>query len=233
MKAKYFCWQGLLNLYEILFIVGLGVVLALAIRLLLKGMLVNLGARLMLAIQRPFRVGDTIDAGGTTGRVEAVDLFNTILVTPDNTTIFIPHANVIGGSVSNFSAKGTRRIDMLFGIGNDQDLEAAKDIIAEVLSKDARILVEPSAQVDEAEAAGGSLFIIARPWVCADDYYAVRYDTIEQVKKLFDAEDVGMTYPRRKASSSVGHAQQLPGLVLPHGRNASSAGECVCGEEKC
>ncbi len=149
---------------------------------------------MMLAIQRPFRVGDTINAGGATGRVEAIDLLSIQLVTTDNTTIFIPHASLFGGSISNFTARGTRRIDMLFGIGHDQDLEAAKDIIAEVISKDARILAKPSAQVDVVDCTDSSLYISARPWVCADDYWVVWLDTTEQVIKQFGCGSFATTH---------------------------------------
>ena len=220
---------GLLNLYQILTALGLSFLLALIIGLSLKGMLANVGARMMLAIQRPFRVGDTINAGGATGRVEAIDLLSIQLVNTDNTTIHIPHASLFGGSISNFSARGTRRIDMLFGIGHDQDLEAAKDIIAEVISKDARILAEPSAQVDVVDCTDSSLYISARPWVCADDYWVVWLDTTEQVKKQFDAEEVRMTYPRRAGPVSRESAQPLPRSILSGKRQLPSATGCPCG----
>lgn len=223
---------GLLNLYQILTALGLSFLVALVIGLSLKGMLVNVGARMMLAIQRPFRVGDTINAGGATGRVEAIDLLNIQLVTTDNTTIYILHASLFGGSISNFSARGTRRIDMLFGIGHDQDLEAAKDIIAEVISKDARILAEPSAQVDVVDCTGNSLYITARPWVCADDYWVVWLETTEQVKKQFDAEEVRMTYPRRTGSIGDEPTKPLLRPSLSHKRRVPSETGCPCGGEK-
>ena len=222
---------GLLNLYQILTALGLSFLLALIIGLSLKGMLANVGARMMLAIQRPFRVGDTINAGGATGRVEAIDLLSIQLVNTDNTTIHIPHASLFGGSISNFSARGTRRIDMLFGIGHDQDLEAAKDIIAEVISKDARILAKPSAQVDVVDCTDSSLYISARPWVCADDYWVVWLDTTEQVKKQFDAEEVRMTYPRREAHIGGEPAQQHRQSNWPHGGQVSSGAECLYGKK--
>jgi small conductance mechanosensitive channel len=169
----------------------------LAVGLALQGSLANFAAGVLLIIFRPFKVGDYIEGGGTAGTVEHIQIFTTQLATPDNKTVIIPNAAMTGGNIVNWSAKGTRRADMVFGIGYGDDIDKARGIIADVLAKDDRILPEPKPQIALSELADSSVNFVVRPWVKAGDYWGVVFDTTEKVKKRFDEEGVSIPFPQR------------------------------------
>jgi small conductance mechanosensitive channel len=187
---------GLLGIQTTSFIAVVGAA-GLAIGLALQGSLANFAAGFLLILFRPFKVGDFIDAAGVAGTVEAIELFTTRLATPDNKTIIIPNSKMTGDNIVNFSTKGTRRADMVFGIGYEDDIDKARDIITDVLSNDERVLKDPPLQVAVSELADSSVNFVARAWVNAGDYWGVVFDTTETVKKRFDAEGVSIPFPQR------------------------------------
>ena len=169
----------------------------LAIGLALQGSLSNFAAGFLMIVFRPFRVGDYIEGAGVAGTVEAIQIFTTQLKTPDNKTIIVPNAKMTGDNITNYSVKGTRRVDMVFGIGYGDDIDKAKKIIADIIEKDERVLKDPPVKIAVAELADSSVNFIARPWVKSDDYWNVYYETTETVKKRFDAEGISIPFPQR------------------------------------
>ena len=169
----------------------------LAIGLALQGSLANFAAGFLLILFRPFKVGDFIEGAGVAGTVENLQIFTTELKTPDNKKIIIPNSSLTGGNIVNWSATGTRRVDMVFGIGYGDDIDKAKHVISEILSADQRILKNPAPLVALSELADSSVNFVARPWVKSGDYWGVLFDTTEAVKKRFDAEGISIPFPQQ------------------------------------
>ncbi len=169
----------------------------LAIGLALKDSLANFSSGIMIILFRPFKVGDFIEAGGVSGTVEEVRLFATILRTGDNRVIIVPNGQIYGGTITNYSAKPTRRIDLVFGIGYDDDIAKARQIINGIMKQDDRILSDPEPAVALAELAESSVNFNVRPWVKSGDYWAVRADLLEKVKLAFDANGISFPYPQQ------------------------------------
>jgi len=151
----------------------------------------------MLIIFRPFKVGDFIEAAGTSGVVIAVNIFSTLLRTGDNRDIIVPNSQIYSGIIINVTAQDKRRIDMVFGIGYDDDIRTAKRLITEVMQQDARILTEPAPAISVAELADSSVNLNVRPWTKTTDYWAVRSDLLENIKASFDANGISIPYPQR------------------------------------
>ena len=187
---------GMLGIQTTSFIAVLGAA-GLAIGLALQGSLSNFAAGVLMIIFRPFKVGDLIEGGGVTGVVEEIQIFTTQLATPDNKTIIVPNAQMTAGNIINYSTKGTRRADMVFGIGYEDDIDKARDIILDVLSRDERVLKDPAIKVAVSELADSSVNFVVRPWVNADDYWNVIFDANETIKKRFDDEGISIPYPQR------------------------------------
>ncbi len=169
----------------------------LAIGLALQGSLSNFAAGFLMIIFRPFKVGDYIEGAGVAGTVESIQIFTTQLKSPDNKTVIIPNAKLTADNITNYSVKGTRRVDMVFGIGYGDDIDKAKKIMTDILGKDERILKDPATKIAVVELADSSVNFIVRPWVKGDDYWDVYYDTTEKVKKSFDAENISIPFPQR------------------------------------
>jgi small conductance mechanosensitive channel len=168
----------------------------LAIGLSLQGSLQNFAAGVMLLVFKPFKAGDFIEAGGAMGVVKSISIFTTIMTTGDNKEIIIPNGGIYGGNITNYSAKETRRVDMVFGIGYDSDLKKAKEVLKEILAADERILKEPAPTVAVAELADSSVNLVVRPWVATADFWAVKFDFTEAVKLRFDAEGISIPFPQ-------------------------------------
>ena len=169
----------------------------LAIGLALQGSLSNFAAGFLMLIFKPFKVGDYIEAAGVAGTVETIQIFTTTLQTPDNKTIIIPNSGVTNGNIVNYSVKGTRRVDMVFGISYEDDIEKAKQIMADVLGKDDRILKDPPIQIAVSELADSSVNFVVRPWANIENYWGIYFDTMENIKKAFDEAGVSIPYPQR------------------------------------
>ena len=168
----------------------------LAIGLALQGSLQNLASGVMLIVFRPFNDGDFIEAAGVTGVVETIGIFTTTMRSGDNREIIVPNGAIFGGTITNYSRRATRRVDMVFGIGYDDDIKKAKDILNRILDEDERILKDPAPVVAVAELADSSVNFNVRPWCATGDYWNVYFDTHEKVKLAFDAEGISIPYPQ-------------------------------------
>jgi len=168
----------------------------LAIGLSLQGSLQNFAAGVMLVVFRPFNAGDFIDAGGVMGVVETIGIFSTTLRTGDNKQVIMPNGAIYGGAITNYSAKPTRRIDMVFGIGYNDDIRKARDIMQGIIDADERILKEPETLIAVAELADSSVNFNVRPWVNSGDYWPVRFDLTEKIKLAFDKNGISIPYPQ-------------------------------------
>lgn len=169
----------------------------LAVGLALQGSLANFAAGFLMIIFRPFKVGDVIEGAGTSGTVEKIQIFTTQLLTPDNKTVIIPNASLTAGNIVNYSTTGTRRVDMVFGIGYADDIDKAKQIITEAIAEDERILNNPAPLVAVSELADSSVNFVARPWAKTEDYWGVYFDLTETIKKRFDQAGISIPFPQR------------------------------------
>ena len=169
----------------------------LAIGLALQGSLANFAAGVLMIIFRPFKVGDLIEGGGTAGTVEEIQIFATQLKSADNKTIIVPNSKILGGNIVNYSTKETRRVDMTFGIGYDDDIDKSRSVIQGIISKDERVLKDPAPLVVVSELADSSVNFTVRVWTKSGDYWGVFFDTTEAVKKQFDAEEISIPFPQQ------------------------------------
>ena len=168
----------------------------LAIGLALQGSFSNIGAAVLIIIFRPFKVGDVVETAGVTGEVTDINLFSTIITPIDKRTVIVPNSSIIGGNITNFSNRDTRRVDHIFGIGYDDDLKLAKETLIEIVNSDKRILQEPAAFVAVNELADSSVKFVVRAWTSTDDYWAVYFDMLERVKLVFDEKGISIPYPQ-------------------------------------
>ena len=169
---------------------------ALAIGVALQDSLKNFASGVLLVIFRPFNVGHYVEAGRTSGIVEEITLFTTLMRTVDNRSVIIPNGTIYSDNITNYSARETRRIDMVFGIGYDDDLRKAREIMEGVIDADERILAEPEPEISVRELADSSVNFNVRPWVKSEDYWGVRSDIIEQIKLAFDENGISIPYPQ-------------------------------------
>ena len=190
----------------------------LAVGLALKDSLSNFSAGVMLIFFKPFKLGDFIEAAGTAGVVEEIGIFNTMLKTPDNREVIVPNAAIYGGIITNVTARDTRRIDLVFGIGYSDAIPLAKEAIHAVLSADERILAEPAPFVAVVELADSSVNLAVRPWVKTTDYWQTRCDLTERVKEAFDAKGISIPFPQR----DVHLFEAAPAKKEPKARTAAA-----------
>lgn len=170
----------------------------LAIGLALKDSLGNFASGVMLILFRPFKVGDYVTAGGVSGTVQQVDIFSTVLKTPDNQKIIVPNGAITADVITNVNSETTRRIDLIIGIGYDDDIRQAKDTLANLVHADSRILADPAPKIAVAELADSSVNLIVRPWVKTDDYWDVRLELTEKIKLTFDEKGISFPYPQQE-----------------------------------
>jgi small conductance mechanosensitive channel len=170
---------------------------ALAIGLALQGTLSNVAAGAMLLILRPFKVGDAVSIGGTTGVVDSIGLFTTEMHTFDNIGVSMPNSRVWGNEIQNLNAFDTRRVDMEFGISYDDDMDKAIKIIKDILDEDERVLDEPEPLLAIGNLGDSSVVIRVRPWANTPDVWPLRYDITKKVKEEFDKNHVTFPFPQR------------------------------------
>lgn len=170
----------------------------LAVGLALKDSLSNIAAGVMLMLLRPFTVGDFVTVAGQTGTVRKVTIFHTLLATIDNQMVMAPNAAILGGAIVNVTANPTRRIDLVVGVSYADDTGQAKAVIAGVLAAEPRVLGDPAPLVAVAELADSSVNLVVRPWVATADYWAVRFELIEQIKRALDEAGVTIPFPQRE-----------------------------------
>jgi len=168
----------------------------LAIGLSMKDSLQNFAAGVMIIIFKPFKEGDFVEAGGTSGSVKQINIFSSTFLTADNKQVIVPNGAIYSGVITNYSATGTRRIDMVFGIGYDDDIVKAKGIIEEILKSENRILNTPVYNLVVGELADSSVNIYVRPWVSSSNYWPVKFDLTEKIKLEFDKNGISIPYPQ-------------------------------------
>ncbi len=169
----------------------------LAVGLALKDSLSNFAAGVMLILFKPFKIGNFVEAGGVAGVVENIEVFNTIFKSGDNKEIIVPNAQIYGGTITNYSARPTRRIDLVIGIGYGDDMKKARDLILEVLAAEARVLKDPEPVVAVSELGDSSVNFVVRPWVVTGDYWPTRWAITEAIKESFDANGVSIPFPQQ------------------------------------
>jgi small conductance mechanosensitive channel len=183
-----------INTTSFLTIVGAA---GLAIGLALKDSLSNFASGVMLIMFRPYRIGDFVEVSGVTGTVAGIALFNTTLNTPDNQRVIVPNSSITSNVITNVTANDTRRIDLVIGIGYDDDIKKAKDILEDIIKGDSRILESPACKIAVSELADSSVNFVVRPWVKTSEYWNIYFDLTEKIKITFDKEGISIPYPQQ------------------------------------
>ena len=179
----------------------------LAIGLALQNSLSNFAAGVLLLVFKPFKAGDFVEAGGVTGVVEQVRVFNSVLRTADNREITVPNGKIYNDVITNYSARDTRRIDLVVGISYDADIRKAKEIVESILAGDGRVLKDPAPTWGVMDLADSSVNLYIRPWVASADYWTARCDLLEIIKTSFDANGIGIPFPQMDVHLQHGKAE--------------------------
>ena len=169
----------------------------LAIGLALKDSLGNFASGVMLIMFKPFKLGDFVTVAGVSGTVKELSIFSTVVITGDNQKMIVPNGAITSGTIVNVNANPTRRVDLLVGIGYDDDIKKAKDVLTNILEGDDRIIQNKGLTVAVSELADSSVNFVVRAWVNTPDYWAVKFDLTEQVKLRFDKEGISIPYPQQ------------------------------------
>jgi len=168
-----------------------------AIGFALQGSLSNFAAGVLILVLRPFKIGDYIDSAGVAGTVKDIQLFTTVLATPDNIKIIVPNGKIFGDVIKNVSAYDTRRVDFVIGIGYTSDIQKAYDIMMNLVKEDGRILSDPATQIAVSELADSSVNFVLRPWVKKEDYWNVKFDLTRKIKETFDENGIEIPFPQQ------------------------------------
>jgi len=169
----------------------------LAVGLSLQGSLANFAAGVLIVMFRPYRVGDFVEAAGISGTVLDVQILTTILKTGDNKQIVVPNGQIMGSIITNYSANEMRRIDMIFGVSYDDDIDKVRSTIEDLVAAEDRIIDDPPCLIAVSELADSSVNFVVRPWVKTSDYWGVKFEFTEAVKKRFDKEGISFPYPQQ------------------------------------
>ncbi len=169
----------------------------LAIGLSLQGTLSNFASGVLLIVFRPFKAGDFIEAGGISGIVEEIQIFCTLMRSGDNKQIIVPNSQIMGTTITNYSTKPTRRLDLVIGVGYGDDLQKVKVVLGDLLAADERILPEPQPTIGVLALGESSVDFAVRPWVNSGDYWPVLFDLQEAIKLRFDVEGISIPFPQR------------------------------------
>ena len=168
----------------------------LAIGLALQGSLSNFAAGFLIIMFRPFKIGDYVDAGGETGSISKISIFTTELNTVDNKKVIIPNSQIMNGTITNYSAEDTRRVDLTFGVGYETDIKLVKEILNRIIVDHKLVLKDPEPFVRLANLGDSSIDFKVRVWVKTADYWAVFFDLTENAKEAFDKENINIPYPQ-------------------------------------
>lgn len=188
--------MGMVGIEMTSFIAILGAA-GLAIGMALSGTLQNFAGGVILLIIKPFKVGDFIEAQGFSGTVTSIQIFNTVLKTPNNQVIIIPNGGLSTGSVTNYSVESTRRLVQTYGIDYSDDIKKAREILLRIVNEDNRIIQDPAPVVVLEGLGDSSVNLSLRVWTKNEDYWNVNFETTEKVKNAFDAEGVSFPFPQR------------------------------------
>ena len=169
----------------------------LAIGLALQGSLGNFAGGVLILIFKPYSMGDLVEAQGHLGVVKEIQIFNTILLTPNNKRVIIPNGAMSNGSITNYTAEGQLRVDLVIGIAYESDIPKAKSVLLNMMMDDARILKEPAPFVAVSELADSSVNLVVRPWCDCSDYWNVYFDTTEKAKHVLEENGITIPFPQR------------------------------------
>jgi small conductance mechanosensitive channel len=169
----------------------------LAVGLALQGSLSNFAAGVLIVLFRPYKVGDWIEGGGVSGAVEEVQILTTVLKTGDNKRVIIPNSQIMGTTITNYSANDTRRVDLVVGVSYSDDLDKVRKELESLVAADDRILKDPAVTIAVSELADSSVNFVLRPWVKTADYWGVYFDLTEAVKKRFDEVGISIPFPQQ------------------------------------
>jgi len=163
----------------------------------LQGTLSNFASGLLILIYRPYDVGDVVDVAGVAGVVESMSLMTTTIKSFDNQRIVVPNNSIWGNVIKTVTGYPTRRVDLVFGIGYSDDYDKARDILMNIITSHPKVLKDPEPVVKVHELGDSSVNLICRPWTKTEDYWAVYWDVMREVKKRFDDEGVSIPFPQR------------------------------------
>ena len=169
----------------------------LAVGLALQGSLSNFAAGVLIVLFRPYRVGDYVEAAGISGTVQQVQILTTVLTTPDNKLIIVPNSQIMDSIITNYSANDTRRVDMVVGVSYDDNLDKVRQVLEELVAADDRVLKDPAHTIALSELADSSVNFIVRPWAKTSDYWGLKFDLTEAIKKRFDQEGISVPFPQQ------------------------------------
>ena len=169
----------------------------LAVGLALQGSLSNFAAGVLIVLFRPYKVGDWIEGGGVSGAVEEVQILTTVLKTGDNKRVIIPNSQIMGTTITNYSANETRRVDLVVGVSYSDDLDKVRKELEGLVAADERILDDPAVTIAVSELADSSVNFVLRPWVKTADYWGVYFGLTEAIKKRFDEVGISIPFPQR------------------------------------
>lgn len=169
----------------------------LAVGLALQGSLANFAAGVLVIIFRPYKIGDYVEAGGVAGTIDDVQIFTTELCTPDNRRIIVPNGQMMNGAITNYSSHDIRRVDLVVGVGYDDDIDTVRRVLEAVVADDPRVLADPAPNIRMSAMGDSSVSWIVRPWVKAADYWDVHWEMTEAIKRRFDAEGIRIPFPQR------------------------------------
>ena len=167
-----------------------------AIGLALQGSMSNFAGGLLILLLKPFKVGDTIEAQGFVGKVDKIQIFNTIMKTFDNKMIYIPNGTLSNGNITNYSQEPIRRVDMTFGIGYGDDIKKTKEVLSRLVKEDSRILAEPAPLIAVSSLGDSSVNFAFKVWCDTAEYWNVYFDMQEKVKLTFDQENISIPFPQ-------------------------------------
>ncbi|MFW2524177.1 mechanosensitive ion channel family protein [Aliarcobacter butzleri] len=170
----------------------------LAIGLALKDSLGNFASGVMIVIFKPFKVGDSVVAGGVTGTVTEVTIFNTVFLTADNQKIIVPNSSITGGSITNVNANDTRRVDIIVGISYEDNIKHAKEVLANIINENSKVLKDKSVGINVTELADSSVNITINVWVKSSDFASAKAELLESIKTTFDEVGITIPYPKQE-----------------------------------
>ena len=168
----------------------------LAVGLALKDSLGNFASGVMLVMFRPFKKGDFVEVAGVAGSVEEIRIFSTTLTTPDNKLIIIPNGQVASGTITNYSANDKRRVDLVFGVGYDDDLKVTREVLTRLCAEHPKVLDDPATKIFVMNLGDSSVDFAVRPWAKTEDYWTVYSDLLEQAKVQLEAAGCNIPYPQ-------------------------------------
>ena len=168
----------------------------LAVALALQGSLSNFAAGVLIVAFRPFKSGDYVEVGGVAGSVDSIQIFQTVLSSPDNKMVVVPNSSIIGGPITNYSRHKTRRVDLVIGVSYKADLRKTKQVLRDVSDKDGRVLKDPEPTIGVLALADSSVNFVVRPWVKTENYWPVYWDLMLNIKEALDENGIEIPFPQ-------------------------------------